>query len=240
MKKIKLLIIFFSLFIITTIYAKPETFQKHFIDYNKEYNDFVYLYRTMWSYLEFNALDKAIVYTEKETFHIDFANTGVYRDYFFRKIFYYTTDSTMYKTIKISLININGEKYNISINNNNIKYHNDNRLNVFAIKHLNYLYNINDIKHEQYNKNMSDRIRDVGINFDGTFAENISRRRSYILPKTKTQRIQEAIRSYFVYRNKTLHWKNLIDIEYNYYTTYFLQEKGVLYSLTVMTTDELY
>jgi hypothetical protein len=238
---IKILTIVFTLVLNSAFASKVSTFKTHFDTYNKEYNEYVYLYKSVWSYLESNAVTKATLYTSgNETFNVTFFNTGVYRDYQFKKIFYYTTDSTDYQTIKIILHTNNGTTKTISVTDSNIPFHKNVKLDNFSYTHLNYLNTNKTISHEQGSKEFIQRINDAGIDYSGIFAENIALHEGFFPATTKTQRIQIAIRGYFDNRSVTEHWSELMNIEYNYYTTYFLQNGGNLYSLTVMTTGEIY
>lgn len=221
--------------------ANVSKFKSHFDTYNKEYNEYVYLYQNLWYYLEKNAVVKAKLYTSgNETFIVDFFNTGVYRDYQFRKIFYYTTDSTDYQTVRVELFNKNGEVKNVDVSESNIPYHKNSKLDYFSYKHLEYLNDNNIIEHEQDGKIFTERISDANIDYSGIFAENIALHEGYFPATTKTQRIQIAIKGYFNNRNETKHWTELMYNDYKYYTTYFLQNGNNLYSLTIMTTDEIY
>lgn len=241
MKPLSLSLIIFCT-LITEVQVKY--YKSQFDEYNKTFNCYVYLYKTLWDYLKTNALIKAEIYTKNEKMTVSYFNTGVYHDYMFRKLFYYTADSTDEEVNKIVLYNKNGNIKTIKASEGNIPYHTFEPLDKFAYDHLNYLNNHEVMHHQRFNTPFGGRIKAAGIDYEGSFAENIALHEYSYRSYTKLERIMHAFRGYFNNREQSDHWKELMQEEknYRYYTTYFLEDdsKGRLYSITIMTTGQLY
>ena len=220
-----------------TGFSVPNTFDNDFEKSNKEFNDYVFLLRNAWNYLDNNTVSTVKIYSNNTLVNTIAIPTGSTKDITFDKIFkkiYFGTQ----KITKIKMYSLKGTINNIDIVNNSLLTLNSSKLEKFQKNHLKYLNAHKLIQHNRGNVDMDQRIEEVDMDYQGIFAENIAA--SICNPiSTERERIMVTLKKYYTYRTKTQHFNELMSLDYKFYTTRFLQDGDTVYSLTVMTNYKL-
>lgn len=229
-----------SLIVLVTVtgFSAPNTFKNDFTSLNKEFNEYVFLLRSTWNYLDNNTITKAKIYNNTTLVSTIVISTGTTKDDSFSKIFKRIYNDSN-KITKIKLYTDKGFINNIDIVNNKLTNLSNSKLEGYAIKQLTYLNDNDLIQHNRGSVDMDGRIAESDIDYQGIFAENIAACNSSAEISTNRKRVMLTIKKYYNYRTRTQHFNEIMSLDYKFYTTRFLQDGKTLYSLTVMTNYKL-
>ena len=237
MKKIILVLVLIS---VSVLNINAQTFcsdSEHKI-FNKIYNDYIYLYKNVNVYIQNNNVQEIVIYSGSKVLKI-FTFGEVSNDKKLKALVFFTTDSTDQVVTRVRLKNINKQYKVVDISNNDLKMINDSRVVNFSKDHVQFMCNNNKVSHDQNGFTFQQRIKKFEIDHYGTFRENCSQDNNFIIHTTDVKRVTSIIKSYFIFRFKSVHWKTLMDVEIIKYETFYLHKHYTIYSMTIMLDGEL-
>jgi hypothetical protein len=220
-------ILFIALFTcVANITSTAQT--KAQIDYNKEYNDILYLFKKSWHHLEssgastISLLDSGDGVISTYRFKSKLLNREVYMD----KIVY-----GVYETPKpIAKIKIDDKVFDIK--NNNLKTDFNNSIMTCVNQHAEFCKRQRDVTHNQGERTYTQRVIDCGITGTGLVSENCAK--TYGMDNTK-QDIRRILLAYYKNKHVTLHWTSFMVKEFTFYTTSIVRGPVYTYSVTIFT-----
>lgn len=212
------------------------------IEFNRVYNNYVYIYKNTYNHLKDNDIKKMDIYAGGKivkTFVYDKQVRHV--DYYFKRFFYFTVNDSIEREItKVRMVNSDNSITTISVANNNMKFANDSKLEKYCIDQVNFMLSYGHATHDQNGMDMGERIDKAGLDFWGDFTEICSKDFNTIFPKNNFQKTTQILENYYFFRNKTEHWSAVVDPISKKCSTYYFQDgNGRMYAISVLLEGDL-
>lgn len=234
--KNRLITIALILFTYVSFANEPVWFRDENPKINKLHNDYVYLYRHLWHYMEKELLDSLVVcqLDPDESVSIIFNKTLDTKEEQFEAVFR-LTNYEMNEVVSKFLIYTETGSHAISINTNTILSQTDVRLRSLAEKQLKFFLVGNKLQHERSDLTFGQRIDIEGIDYNsGYLAENISWTRNLFHIPTPLELVKHNLRGYYNKRDSTRHWFNHMNPANKYYNTYSVYDGYSLFVINIM------
>lgn len=209
-------------------------------EFNKTYNNYVYIFKNTYNYLKANNIKQLDVYVgSKKIKTFTYTKQVSHVDFYFKRFFYYIVDSTDQEITKVRMVNSDNTVKIVNIVNNKIKFVNDTKLEKYCASQVTHMLDIGHATHDQNGMTMTERIDKAGLDFWGEFTEICSKDFNFTTPKTNVEKTTQILENYYSFRAKTLHWSAVVDIKYNKCSTYFVENGNKMYSISVLLEGAL-